>query len=47
MSEEEDLKAGMDAIIFFQQQLGEPDIYTQILMEVLLEELFNKDENGN
>lgn len=41
MNEQEKSKLGADSVHSFLNQFGEPDEYVTILLEVLMEELFN------
>ena len=43
--DDDKLKKGVEALKEFFDQFGENDIYKQILLEVLLEELFEESNN--
>lgn len=45
MVNNDDAKVGTDAFRSFFQQFGPDDVYTRIIIEVLLEELLKKDTN--
>lgn len=45
MTKFDDAKIGTDALKSFAEQFGPDDVYTRIIIEVLLEELFKKQYN--